>query len=292
MLHLFVLASALAVSVSADCSQDFLRNATQSYVEAQAKGLYTGMTALADNVTYVENDRPVNIKTGILSQPLKLDYNRSIHDPVLCNTFTEIIVTDPKHPYVIGTRMESDGSKITKIESLVTDEGDWLFNATGYAYYNSLENWEPIPEGQRDSRAVIKAAGDAYFDRFANENVSVPYGTPCARLEGGAYTGGRNLSANTCNLGLPSTIHVVNRRYVIDEVMGAVDMYLGFPGLDRASRDPTPDSHLFRVEKGKIRYIHTLSTCEGHPGCGLNGTFTPIESQRPPTATPKPPRLA
>lgn len=32
------------------------------------------------------------------------------------------------------------------------------------------------------------------------------------------------------------------------------------------------DSHLFRVERGKITYIHTLSTCAA-PGCGLNGTL-------------------
>jgi hypothetical protein len=31
------------------------------------------------------------------------------------------------------------------------------------------------------------------------------------------------------------------------------------------------------VEKGKIRYIHTISTCEGHPGCGLNGTYVPLD---------------
>jgi hypothetical protein len=69
---------------------------------------------------------------------------------------------------------------------------------------------------------------------------------------------------------------VVDRRYVVDLEYGAVNIYLGFPGLDRASKVPTPDSHLFRVEKGKIRYIHTISTCEGHPGCGLNGTYIPI----------------
>lgn len=54
-----------------------------------------------------------------------------------------------------------------------------------------------------------------------------------------------------------------------------VNIYVGFPGLDRASPDPTPDSHTFRVEGGKLKYIHTISTCEGHPGCGLNSTFPP-----------------
>lgn len=275
MLFSLFLAAALTATTSAECSRVFLRNATSQLVEAQTKGLPTSITGLSQDTAYSEQFKKVDIRVGILSKPLKIDHNRSFHDPIRCTTFTEIIVTDKAHPYVIGSRMESDGAKITKIETLVTDEGDWLFNATGYAYYNSLEKWDPIPQLQLDDPNVIKAAGDAYFDRFANANASVPWGTPCARLEGGAYTDRNMTGTNTCSLGLPSTIKVTDRRYVVDEEMGAVNIYVGFPGLDRASPDPTPDSHLFRVEKGQLRYIHTLSTCEGHPGCGLNGTGIP-----------------
>lgn len=273
MLQSVLLTCALAATATAECSRVFLRNATKMYVDAQTRGLPTAITGIAANTTYTEQFIPVDIRVGILSTPLKIDNERSIHDPIRCTSFTEIIVTDKAHPYVIGTRMESDGAKITKIETLVTDEGDWLFNATGYAYYNSKENWAPIMQLERDDPEVIKAAGDAYFDRFASANITVPYGTPCARLEGGAYTDSRLTGNNTCNLGLPSTIHVTDRRYVVDEEMGAVNIFVGFPGLDSLSNVPTPDSHTFRVEKGLIRYIHTLSTCEGHPGCGLNGTI-------------------
>jgi len=165
------------------------------------------------------------------------------------------------------------------MESIVTDAGDWAFNATGYEYWDSLESWAPIPEAERDTRAVIQAAGDAYFNRFANINVTVPFGTPCARLEGGAYTGAGNLSANTCNLGLPDSTVVTGRRYVVDEVMGVVDIFLGFPGLDRSQGNaPMPDSHVFRVEKGQIRYIHTVSSCVEY-GCGLNGTGIPTRGR-------------
>jgi hypothetical protein len=122
---------------------------------------------------------------------------------------------------------------------------------------------------------VIQAAGDAYFDRFNNVNITVPFGTPCARLEGGAYTDPRATGNGTCALGLPSTIKVTNRRYVVDEEMGAVAIYVGFPGLDRSvAEKPMPDSHFFRVEGGVIRYIHTVSTCE-QAGCGMNGTGIP-----------------
>lgn len=168
-----------------------------------------------------------------------------------------------------------NNNKITLIESIVTKPGDWAFNATGYLHWNSIENWDPIPLEKQDSRAVIQAAGDAYFNRFDDINATVPFGTPCARLEGGAYTGQQNLTANTCNLGLPSTIKVTNRRYVIDQTMGAVSMFLGFPGLDRSQgQTPMPDGHFFRVEGGKIRYIHTVSSCV-EAGCGFNSTSPP-----------------
>jgi hypothetical protein len=67
--------------------------------------------------------------------------------------------------------------------------------------------------------------------------------------------------------------------YVVDEEAGVVSIFVGFPGLDRNSTEPTPDSHTFRVEHGKIRYIHTLSTCEGHPGCGMNSTLRTLGVQ-------------
>ncbi len=198
-----------------------------------------------------------------------------------CATFSELIINDATHPYILGVRVllsAGNGSalpQIALVESLVTKPGDWLFNATGYVHWESLESWEPIPVAKQDSRAVIQAAGDAYFDRFANVNASVPFGTPCARLEGGAYTGERNMSANTCGLGLPGSVHVTNRRYVVDRELGAVAINVGFPGLDRTQgQKPAPDSHLFRVEAGKIRYIHTISSCVT-AGCGVSGIPPP-----------------
>jgi hypothetical protein len=231
----------------------------------------------------------MDVHKGVLTTALKIDSARSIHDTVNCATFTELIAASNPHPYVIGTRMlfSPDGSTVTTIESIVTDQGDWAFNATGYLHYNSLENWDPIPPEKRDSRDVIKAAGDAYFNRFANASVVVPFGTPCARLEGGASTGASNPTGDTCGLGLPSTITVTNRRYVVDEEMGCVDIFVGFPGLDRSQgQAPMPDSHFFRVEGGKIKAIHTVSSCV-QAGCGLSGGPPPAG---PPPARPSPAR--
>lgn len=51
--------------------------------------------------------------------------------------------------------------------------------------------------------------------------------------------------------------------------MGVVVIFMGFPGLDRTyPTEPMPDSHMFRVEKGLIRYIHTVSACYSYR-CGM-----------------------
>jgi hypothetical protein len=275
-----LLPSLFSTSALAACDRTFLADWTALYLNAQTIGNASIITQhMLENYTYTEQFTPAKISapTSIINKPLNISSARVALDPYLCTAFTEIIVTEKSHPYVIGVRVEGNGKFVRHIETLVSDEGDWAFNATGTAYWNAKESWDPIPEADQDTREVIQAAGDAYFDRFGNVNVTVPFGTPCARLEGGAYTDSGMTNTSTCALGLPSNIFVLDRRYVVDPVMGTVNIYVRFPGLDRASDEPAPDSHTFRVEKGKIRYIHTISTCEGHPGCGLNGTYVPLD---------------
>ncbi|KAH9869732.1 hypothetical protein IAQ61_006945 [Plenodomus lingam] len=264
--QVMALASMAASAMAFNCTRSYLADTAAAYVDLIATGQHDRFENLAYDMA--------SLLHGPSAYGLTLDANRSILDTTQCKTFTELIVTDLKHPYVIHTQMSlDDEGNVNLIDSLITDQGDWAFNATGYKYWNSLENWDPIPESQRSSRATIQAAGDAYADRCNDVSVHVPFGTPCARLEGGAYTGRGNLSAQTCNLGgLPEHVPMVNRRYVVDEVMGVVDIFLGFTGLDRTRKDEgTPDSHLFRVERGEIRYIHTVSACFVD-GCGMNHT--------------------
>ncbi|KAI3321676.1 hypothetical protein HD806DRAFT_545871 [Xylariaceae sp. AK1471] len=271
MIYSTLLACAgLVAQVSAACSREKLQEVTAAYVQAQANGKPTGLS-LGSNTSYAENDKPMEIATGVLSQPITIDFNRSLHDTTQCATFTELTAATSKHPYVIHTRMllSADGSQITKIESVVTDSGDWAFNATGHLYWSKQEKWEVIPEAQRDTRAVIQAAGDAYLDQWANTTLPVPLGTPCARLEGGSYTAQGNPSGNTCKMpAFPQPLNVANRRYIIDEELGAVDIFNGFPWLDAGKKDgAVPSTNLIRVERGMIRYIHEVTVCET-PRCG------------------------
>lgn len=293
--YLLTLAYALtapAAAASAGCARSVLTEATSRYIAAQSLGEVRYLKGLLPNTTYTENDKATNISAGILSQALKIDHSRSLHDTVACATYTELIVSDPKHPYVIGTQMRlsvedgggggngtgswsgssswngtstgSTGAKILKIQSVVTDAGDWLFNAQHTLHYALAESWDPIPPDRRDSRSTIQAAADAYLDLFRNGNgsVDVPWGDACRRLEGGLYTA----PGDTCSTGVPSGVDIVDRRYVIDESVGSVDVFNVFGGGGQGGG--LPDSHEFRVEGGRIRFVHTITAC-WEDNCGF-----------------------
>jgi hypothetical protein len=260
---LITIVSVPATRTFAACTREALKAVTDEFIAAQTAGK-TSFNSLSSTVTYTENRKSVDIKTGILSKPMKIDHVRSQHDTTQCAAFSEIIVTNTAAPYVIATQLRLDNAtKVSQIDTIWTTKGDWLFNVTGTYYWATREKWGPIPVGKRDSRAVIKAAGDAYCDLFNNKNVIVPWGSPCARLEGGAYTG-KGQATDRCDVGVPSGVPLVNRQYVIDEEYGTVDIITDFGGIEgQVGADGLPDSHEFRVEGGKLRFVHTLSRCGG-----------------------------
>ncbi|KAI2466931.1 hypothetical protein F4781DRAFT_332539 [Annulohypoxylon bovei var. microspora] len=267
MYSILLVGAGLAAQASAACTREQLVAATDAYIQAVAAG-DPALPGLADNMTYLENDAPMDIATGVLSQAITIDFNRSLHDSVACATFTEISAATNEAPYVIATRMLLADGKVTAIQSVVANDGDWAFNATGQLYWTKQETWDAIPEGQRDARDVIKAAGDAYLDSWGDGTVAVPYGTPCARLEGGSYTGSGQPTANTCTMPqFPSAFKISNRRYVIDEEVGGLDIFNDFPFIDAAKPDGTASTNFFRVEGGKIRYIHETTICTNR-NCG------------------------
>lgn len=102
---------------------------------------------------------------------------------------------------------------------------------------------------------MIQAAGDAYLDSWGDGTVKVPYGAPCARLEGGSYTAGKGSTANTCKMPeFPKPFSIGNRRYVIDEEVGGLDIFNDFPFIDKGKPNGTSSTNFIRVEGGMIRY--------------------------------------
>jgi len=241
------------------CTRAALQSAVDAYLVAQRAGA-PGELPLAPQARYIENTAATPFGRGIVKTPLKIDFSRSLLDTTICETFTEVIVTDQAHPYVLGVRSRVEGGRIAELETLVTDADDWLFNADNYLKYSSTEDWGTIPAAARASRATLIAAANAYFDVMDDNSVKVPWGTPCNRLEGGARTG-KGRPDDSCNVGVASGLKLTDRRFIADPQIGAVVGFIRWPTT-------VPDSHLFRLENGKLRFVHSLTVCTV-PNCGF-----------------------
>ncbi|OAA59595.1 hypothetical protein SPI_05793 [Niveomyces insectorum RCEF 264] len=236
----------------APCNQTALAAAADAYVAAQQAGRIALLLAVtAPNWTYVENNEPL---------------------PDVAAGGSLVSASDPANPYVIGTQIHHGGGDasasspgaVVLVDSIVSTTNAWLFNATKTLQYVRQQNWTVLPEADRSSRAVLRAAGDAYLDMWSNATAAatVPWGRPCTRLEGSAYTG-RGRPDDSCEAGIPTNHHQApntHRRYVIDEAMGTVSVFCLWEHMMNAS-----DSHELRLEKGKLRYVHTMTVCGGKP---------------------------
>src|SRR6185295_961086 len=109
-------------------------------------------------------------------------------------------------------------------------------------------------------RDTLVAAANAYLDAFLEQKKDlVPWGYPCNRTEGGSMHTGRGAADDSCDVGVPSGVNIANRRFVVDETIGSVVAFCTFGAGNAAGGSGAPDSHLFRVENGKLRYVHTLT---------------------------------
>ena len=261
MVRLIVCIAVLLISSCAttdpetECTRAMLQSAVNSYLEAQEAGDLSEMN-LASTVKYVQDMEEIRKEEGIWNTPLPIAFHRSFLDVDACMAFTEVIVAEGDHPYVLGTRLRVKNGEIGEISSLVTDKEDWLFNADNYLKYSTAEDWRVLEPEERVTRLELINAGNAYFDHFSDSTVEIPFGTPCARLEGGLYTTPDfDDPKASCDIGFPvDKLPMTDRSYVVDEEMGTVNIFLRFGNPPGA-----PDSHTFRLVNGKLRYVHTLT---------------------------------
>ena len=250
-------------AAAAGCTRASLQAAVDKYLDALKKG-DPSLMPLAPQAKYIERRQEIPFGQGIWQAPLQIDFSRSLLDVDICESFSEIISAKTSHPYVIGTRLKVADNKIEEVESLVSDNRDWLFDADNYLKYSSTEKWDIIPPDKRSDReTLIKVASD-YFDIFQDYSAfpKVPWGIPCVRIEGGAYTNLKNEPNPSCTVGVPKGggVPMTNRRYIVDLDMGSVVGQVDFGG-----EKGLWDAHTFRLENGKLRYVHVITLCPN--GC-------------------------
>ena len=223
---------------------------------------------LQEKVHFLENMSTVERADGLWNTALPIANAMSFHDPRRCKTFTEIIVTEGGTPYVLGTRLYLHDGEVIRVDSIVTKQGDWLFNADAYLKYTRQEDWGPLFKYQLTDPSEMIRGANAYLDGFSDKFTDIPWGTPCARLEGGAYTNRQGDPHASCEVGMPpGVLYIVNRDYLIDEEKGVINVFCRFGGSDGG-----PDVHTFRYIDGKFRQIHTLTAIPG-PQADENGAI-------------------
>jgi hypothetical protein len=277
----------LAPSVShaqISCTREGLKAAADLSVAAQTHGYQrvgqqpiTGGRILAGlpvspKMSYVENFDVIN-RSRLIDKPLKIDQHLSLLDTARCETYTEALVSDPAGPYALGTRLRLNSQSVAEIETMWSAPGYLGFDIEGYLKNSSAEDWGTIPAAERDTRVALESAANAYLDALLAGKADVmPWGFPCHRTA----------ADGSCQVGAPAgTVNIANRHFVVDETMGAVAVLCTF-GVDPASgRIRTPDAHLFRVENGKVRFVHALTHLLDAPDGGQAKAQTSAQGSAP-----------
>lgn len=245
------------------CTTESLQEMSASWIAALEQGTMMTMQ-LGEWVDYDQNFQRASLG-GFLDQPRTIEYKLELLDLQTCQVFVEAVVDSEIGKQVIATQFGAGFFGVGGFQNIVTDENDWLFDADAFRGYAEQEDWFVVPEADRVSREELIAAANAYLDRFSNPSVEVPWGYPCTRIEGGAYTG-RGEPTDTCELGMPNepgAIEIVERQYVVDVAHQAVSV------LSKFGPDQLPDSHTFRLEGGVLRYVHAATHCKGLERCGF-----------------------
>lgn len=101
-----------AAAAHAECTREGLLAAAASYLTAQSTGSIEGLPLATENFTYQENNAAADIGSGILTQAIPIDLNRTTADTVECASYTMIISASGATPYVIGTQIRHPSSDV------------------------------------------------------------------------------------------------------------------------------------------------------------------------------------
>jgi hypothetical protein len=248
------------------CTRAELQTAADGYVAWQSGGSVpvpgaaaaasasekpSGWTPAWGVMTYVENFDLMQARNGLVNELLKVDRHLSLVDTAQCETYTEGLVSDKAHPYAFGARLRVRGQAVLEMEMMWSAPGDRGFDIDGYLKGSANEDWSTIPADRRDTRAKLESVANDYLDALlAGKAEIMPWGLPCP---GAAANGG-------CEVGLPAgTVNVANRHYVVDETIGAVAVLSTIGSDPSTGRVRAADAHLFRVENGKVRFVHAVT---------------------------------
>lgn len=277
VLGLLIAAAALVgAEVSAQptqrCDRDCLRGFVDGYFEALA-ARDPSRLPLAAGVKYTENGRVLELGEGFWKTAgTQVRYRDYVLDPETGGAAVLTAVREYDAIAQVFVRLKIDSRRITEIESFVVRVGDQRWFAP--QNLDALEDvfGQPVPAGERHSRAELIAAAEAYFDAIETEGtpafVQAPFAPGMKRVENGLQT--TNVTANpilerhtwSADLQLERASYagtlVRDRRYpVVDEAYGSVLAVATF----RREGEHTPTlllAEIFKYTGGMLREIRAV----------------------------------
>ena len=216
----------------------------------------------------------MNINEGLIKTAMKIDHQRSLLDTSTCQTFTEVIVSDKANPYALGTRLRVNHGLIAEIEMMWTTTGYWGFNVDNYLKYTSSEDWGVNPRCQaRHPRDAGSPPRTLTWMRSSKGKWTWCRGVSPATAPRAACIPARELRMIPVRLAYRAAS---TSRTGTSSSMRRLEPW--WPSARSAPANATggsgaPDTHLFRVENGKLRFVHTLTHLlqANGPGRGAQG---------------------
>jgi hypothetical protein len=270
---------ALPASATAQaCDRACLKGMIDGYLEALA-ARDPARTPLAKGVKFTENGARLFPGEGFWKTAGPLGgYRLYAIDPEAGQAAVHALASEAGEPVILLVRLKVDAGKITEAETLVSRKflSGGLFAPQNLGKQPDLFG-QPVPAGQRASRAQLIAAADAYFTAVQTEGTPgyrpAPFADDANRFENGLQTTNvsiRGLPAMTIaqqlDAGLFKGVTITDRRYpVVDVEQGVV---LGVVVFRRPDATMPPEggkgeplqyhglvSEMFKVSGGKIREV-------------------------------------
>ncbi|GAB1321047.1 hypothetical protein MFIFM68171_11257 [Madurella fahalii] len=290
--HLLTLLSTLLLTPAARsqalrCQWASLRSATDIFIESQAAGTRSDPIFSSPDLQYTQNGEPltINSSSSLLSSPLTVQHSHTLIDQDACASFTKLILARPENEaekLLLGAQihfnMSTTDARLTRVQRMdvvYVGEGDWqMDNFTAALAHVEGEDWGAISRAAQDTRESLEGVAAAYLDLLggtaggaagAGGNgtagagvVAVPWGRPCARLEGSVYTAGGESCVEGLSLPPEGGEGITERRYVIDASVGSVSVIAKDGSLGGA-----PAVFELRVVQGELRYVHQFAATRG-----------------------------
>jgi hypothetical protein len=281
-----------APAAGARCDRACLDHIMDEYIAALLKHDPSGLPVAA-NLKSTENTKPTPLGQGVWKTIKYMKfYGETIANPST-GQVTYWGAIQENFVSLLMVRLKVENGKITEVETIVPHGSDPKAPRDGFEVMPDLQVLavikpfleSEIPPAQRESRAQLIAAANAYFDGIEHGPGHIPFAPGCNRIENGQLT----TNNPTNSEGLPplgcqgqfqarlfSYIpHVRPRRFpVVDETRGLVVAQVVFdiPGSKTWIRDgkvvPAPPAvanprnnilnELFKVEHGQIQLIQAF----------------------------------